>query len=250
MDTYQDIEKSIITKSRKGLWRPFCKALKDYELIKPDEKVMVLISMGKESFLLCKCVEEIIRHGDFGFDAYYVYIDNGDEENLKYVEDMCDVLHVDVKIIKDNEYDYSIDKIIEYGKGLSCTKIALSDIYDDVLEMSMINILYAGKTMTLMPKEYIDDMEIIRPLYLVEDDDIDTWVKRHNLSFKEDSYLRRDYKEERSKMKKLIYEMGKNNPFIRKNIYKTMCNVNLNCILEYIEDDKNISFLDNYKGEE
>lgn len=59
MEKYKEIERSIIKKYRKEIWSRFVKAVKEYELIKDGDKVMVCISGGKDSFLLAKCIEEL-----------------------------------------------------------------------------------------------------------------------------------------------------------------------------------------------
>ena len=65
MDKYQEIEKSIIKKYRKEIWSKFVKAISEYELIKENDNIMVCISGGKDSFLLAKCIQELIKHGKF-----------------------------------------------------------------------------------------------------------------------------------------------------------------------------------------
>ena len=63
MEKYKEIERSIIKKYRKEIWSKFVKAVGDYELIKENDRIMVCISGGKDSFLLAKCIEELARHG-------------------------------------------------------------------------------------------------------------------------------------------------------------------------------------------
>ena len=62
MERYKEIERSIIKKYRKEIWSRFTKAIKDYELINENDKIMVCISGGKDSFLLAKCIQELERH--------------------------------------------------------------------------------------------------------------------------------------------------------------------------------------------
>ena len=83
MEKYQEIERSIIKKYRKDIWSKFVKAVIDYELIKENDKIMVCISGGKDSFLLAKCIEELSRHGKFPFEARYVCMNPGYNEYNK-----------------------------------------------------------------------------------------------------------------------------------------------------------------------
>ena len=86
MEKYQEIERSIIKKYRKDIWAKFVKAVKEYELIKENDKIMVCISGGKDSFLLAKCVEELQKHSDVSFSAVYVMMDPGyNKENRKLI---------------------------------------------------------------------------------------------------------------------------------------------------------------------
>ena len=243
MDNYQDIEKSIITKSRKGIWRPFCKALKDYALLDPSDNVAVLINGSKQSFLMAECFKEILKHGDFKFGCSYVYV-NDDSINDE-VKNNARLLNIDL---------VCVDDVISYINENKINKLATSELYDDVLQSTMISLLYEGQVRTIIPKNHVGDLdlEIIRPMYLMEEADIDTWVKRHDLYFSEVKTADAEYMNKKKEMAKLIYELGKNNPFIQKNIFAAMNNVNLNCILGYHSGENNISFLDYYnddKGE-
>ena len=84
MEKYKEIERSIIKKFRKEIWRQFVKAVKDYELIKENDKIMVCISGGKDSFLLAKCIEELAKHSDIPFTAKYVVMNPGyRKENIE-----------------------------------------------------------------------------------------------------------------------------------------------------------------------
>ena len=87
MEKYKDIERSIITRFRKDIWSKFIKAVQEYELINENDTVMVCISGGKDSFLLAKCIQELVRHGKVKFSAKYVVMDPGYKDiNRKIIE--------------------------------------------------------------------------------------------------------------------------------------------------------------------
>ena len=81
-----EIERSIITKFRKSIWRPFTKAIRDYELIQENDKIAVCISGGKDSIILAKCLEELKKHGKVNFDLVYIVMNPGyNDQNLNKI---------------------------------------------------------------------------------------------------------------------------------------------------------------------
>ena len=68
-------ERSLITKYRKTIWNRFIGGCKDYELIKPGDRIAVCISGGKDSMLLAKCMQHLQKYSDFPFEAEYMVMD-------------------------------------------------------------------------------------------------------------------------------------------------------------------------------
>ena len=102
----EEIERSIIKKYRKEIWSKFVKAIQEYELISENDNIMVCISGGKDSFLMAKCIQELIKHGKFPFTAHYVVMDPGyNEINRKHIEDMAKKLNVPIEIFDTNIFD-------------------------------------------------------------------------------------------------------------------------------------------------
>ena len=62
------IERSIVKSYRKNIWIKFIRAIKNYELISPGDKVAVAISGGKDSLLLAKLFQELHKYSTFKFD--------------------------------------------------------------------------------------------------------------------------------------------------------------------------------------
>lgn len=273
MEKYKDIEKSIIKKFRKEIWSKFVKAVQEYELIKEDDNIMVCISGGKDSFLLAKCIEELIRHGKFSFKATYVVMDPGyNKENRKLIEENAKILNLDLHIFESDIFDV-IEKVdfdspcymcakmrrgTLYNKAteLGCNKIALGHHFDDVIETTLLSMFYGSEVKTMMPKLHSSNypgLELIRPLYLVKEDDIISWQRYNDLRFLNCAckYTEKKYIDEgnskRKVLKKLIKELKKDNPNIDFNIFKSLDNVNLNCILGTKKDGIYKSFLEDYE---
>ena len=273
MEKYKEIERSIIKTYRKEIWSRFVKAVKDYKLINEGDKIMVCISGGKDSFLLAKCIQEINRHGDVSFDACYVVMNPGyNEENLNKIKENAKTLNVPIEIFETNIFDTvaSMDSksscylcarmrrghLYNKAKELGCNKIALGHHFDDVIETTLLSMFYGSEIKTMLPKLHSTNypgLELIRPMFLIKESSIKTWAKYNGLSFincacrfTETCATTDDDVSKRLEMKKLIESLREKNRDIDNNIFKSMNNVNLNCVLGTKLDGEYKSFLDDY----
>ncbi len=273
MEKYKEIERSIIKKYRKEIWSKFVKGVQNYELIKENDKVMVCISGGKDSFLLAKCIQELKRHGKVNFEACYVVMDPGyNEYNRNYIIDNAKTLNVDIQMFESDIFDsvasmdtkspcYMCAKmrrgyLYSKAKELGCNKIALGHHFDDVIETTLLSMFYGSEIKTMMPKLHSDNyegIELIRPLYLVKEQDIISWRNSNELTFincacrfTEGCSLINDGTSKRKEIKELIKKLRKVNPNIDYNIFKSLDNVNMNCILGFTKNGEYTSFLKEY----
>ena len=272
MEEYKEIEKSIIKKYRKEIWSKFIKAVQEYKLINENDKIMVCISGGKDSFLLAKCMEELSKHGKFPFDVHYVVMNPGyNEENVQKIIDNAKRMNVKIEIFESDIFAIT-DKecpdnpcylcarmrrglLYSKAKSLGCNKIALGHHINDVIETTLLSMFYGSEVKTMMPKlhsENFEGLELIRPLYLVREEDIISWAKSNNLSFlncacRFTEKSKNENISKRKEIKELIKEIKKVNPNVEHNIFKALDNVNLNCILSYNENGIHHSFLENYE---
>lgn len=272
MEKYVEIERSIIKKFRKDIWSKFIKAISDYELIKENDNIMVCISGGKDSFLLAKCIQELIKHGKFPFTAHYVVMDPGyNKVNRLLIEKNAKLLNVPIEIFETNIFDVTakVDGnpcylcarmrrgyLYSKAKELGCNKIALGHHFDDVIETTLLSMFYGSEIKTMMPKLHSDNfegLELIRPLYLIKESAVLAWKKYNELTFincacrfTENCSIVDDGTSKRKEMKNLVNNLRKINPSIDNNIFTSMNNINLNCILGTKKDGKYTSFLDNY----
>ncbi len=271
-ERYKEIERSIIKKYRKEIWSRFTRAVKDYKLINENDKVMVCISGGKDSFLLAKCIEELKRHGKINFDAIYVVMNPGyRKENVDKIINNAKILNINIQMFESDIFSIA-EKLNEIkpcymcarmrrgflyskAKELGCNKIALGHHFDDVIETTLLSMLYGAEFKTMLPKlhsENFEGLELIRPLYLIREKDIISWRDFNNLTFLNCacSFTERSASDEsvskRKEVKELIKYLKTKNANIDFNIFKSACNVNLNTILGYKKDGKEYSFLDDY----
>lgn len=272
MEKYVEIEKSIIKKFRKDIWSKFIKAISDYELIKENDNIMVCISGGKDSFLLAKCIQELIKHGKFPFTAHYVVMDPGyNKVNRQLIEKNAKLLNIPIEIFETNIFDVTAKVegnpcylcarmrrgyLYSKAKELGCNKIALGHHFDDVIETTLLSMFYGSEIKTMMPKLHSDNfegLELIRPLYLVKESAILAWKNYNELTFincacrfTENCSIVDDGTSKRKEMKNLVNNLRKINSNIDSNIFTSMNNINLNCVLGTKKDGKYISFLDKY----
>lgn len=272
MEKCVEIERSIIKKFRKDIWSKFIKAISDYELIKENDNIMVCISGGKDSFLLAKCIQELIKHGKFPFTAHYVVMDPGyNKVNRQLIEKNAKLLNVPIEIFETNIFDVTAKVegnpcylcarmrrgyLYSKAKELGCNKIALGHHFDDVIETTLLSMFYGSEIKTMMPKLHSDNfegLELIRPLYLIKESAVLAWKKYNELTFincacifTENCSIVDDGNSKRKEMKNLVNNLRKINPSIDNNIFTSMNNINLNCVLGTKKDGKYTSFLDNY----
>ncbi|HPF82888.1 MAG TPA: ATP-binding protein [Bacilli bacterium] len=273
MEKYQEIEKSIIKKYRKEIWSRFIKGVKEYQLINENDKIMVCMSGGKDSFLLAKCIQEIKKHGKIHFDAKYVVMDPGyTKENRDMIINNAKLMNIDIEIFESDIFSV-VTNITEspcylcarmrrgflYNKAkeLGCNKIALGHNFDDVIETTLLNIFYGSEIKTMLPKLHstnFEGLELIRPLYFVKEADILSWKKFNELTFlncackftMENSIENHENNSKRLEMKRLIQELRKINPNVDHNIFTSMTNINIDAILGYKKNKELHSFLDDY----
>lgn len=274
-DKAADVEKSLRKKFKKSIWSKFTKAINTYELVKPGDRIAVCISGGKDSMLMAKCFQDLKRFSKFEFDVKFLVMDPGySEANRKVIENNAKILHVPITIFESNIFDsvYHIEKspcylcarmrrghLYNFARELGCNKIALGHHYDDVIETILMGMLYGAQVQTMMPKLHstnFEGMELIRPLYLVREDDIKAWRDYNDLKFIQcackftDTCTTCDNEETRSKrleIKNLIHELKKTNPFIEGNIFKSVENVNLDTVIAYKKDGVKHHFLEHYE---
>ena len=272
MEEYKEIERSIIKKYRKEIWAKFVKACKEYELINEGDKVMVCISGGKDSFLLAKCVEELQKHGGVKFDAFYVCMNPGyNDANKEMILNNAKKLNINLEMFDSDIFDvanmlnekspcYMCARmrrgyLYNKAKELGCNKIALGHHFDDVIETTLLSMFYGSEVKTMLPKLHSENykgLELIRPLYLVKENNILGWVKCNNLKFincacKFTEKVNGDIVlSKRREMKELIKHLRSLNPDIDYNIFKSLDNVNLNCVLGFKKDGIYKSFMEDY----
>lgn len=249
MKELKEIEKSIIKKYRKEIYSRFIRAIKDFELVKENDKIAVCISGGKDSFLLAKCMQELKRHNKFNFELIYLVMNPGyNKENIEKIKDNAKYLNIPIEIFDTNIFEVTNESngkspcylcarmrrgsLYSKAKELGCNKIALGHHFNDVIETILLNQLYNGNFSGMLPildSDNFEGMQLIRPLYYVKEKDIISWTKNSELTFLDCACsVTKKNIGKRQEIKKLIEHLLKDNENADINIFNSMFNVNPN----------------------
>jgi len=268
-------EKSIQKKFHKQLFSPFAKACKNYKLIEEGDHIAVCISGGKDSMLMAKLFQEIQKHKKVDFQLSFLVMDPGyNQANRELIESNARLLGIPITIFESDIFDAvdTIEKnpcylcarmrrgyLYSKAKEMGCNKIALGHHYDDVIETILMAMLYGAQIQTMMPKLHstnFEGMELIRPLYLVRENDIIAWSEYNELRFLQCachftetcSAVSEDGSSisKRMETKKLIARLKEENPYVESNIFNSVENVNLDTVICYKQKGVRHNFLDDY----
>lgn len=282
------VEEGIRKNFHKALWTPFAKAVSGYRLVQEGDRIAVCISGGKDSMLMAKLFQELKRHRKCNFEVVFMAMDPGySVENARLTEKNAAALGIPLRVFSSDIFDavFNIDKnpcylcarmrrgaLYAKARELGCNKIALGHHYDDVIETVLMGMLYGGQIQTMMPKLHSTNfagMELIRPMYLIREEDIKKWRDRNGLRFlqcackftqktaDEEIAANRaieegikaakpDSSSKRREIKKLIADLKKVNPQVESNIFRSVENVNLATVIAYKDKEGEHHFLDDY----
>ncbi len=275
LEKHQQIERSIITTYRKTLWSPFVLAVKKYALIQENDKIAVCISGGKDSMLLAKLMQELQKHSETPFELVFLVMDPGyNERNRKKIEENAALLQVPITVFESDIFAASEaacgdnpcylcarmrrGHLYAKAKELGCNKIALGHHKSDVIETTLMGMLYGAQIQGMLPKiqsTNFEGMQLIRPMYCILEEDILRWKEHNGLDFiacackftqaicgsDDDTFSAR------KRVKALIAELKKENENVENNIFQSIHNVQLDTLAEYKQDGKKHSFLDKFE---
>ena len=243
----QKIERSLRTTYRETLWDPFIGAIKTYGLISPGDQIAACISGGKDSMLMAKLLQELVRRSDFPFEVVNLVMDPGyNPENRRKIEENAERLALPVEIFETQIFD-SVNKVehspcylcarmrrgylYSEAKKRGCNKIALGHHMNDVIETTLMSTLYNSQLQAMPPKltsQNFEGMELIRPLYRVRERDIIRWANYNHLEFIRCACRFTENAEEdpsgsrRAMTKKLIAELERETPGVENSIFNSI----------------------------
>ena len=271
MEKYEEIERELIKVHRKNIWSKFVKAICDYDMINEGDKIAVCISGGKDSMLMAKCFQELKRHRKKNFELEFIVMDPGyTKVNKEKIINNAKLLNIPITMFETRIFE-AVDRIeenpcyicarmrrgylYEKAKELGCNKIALGHHFNDVIETIVMGMLYGAQFQTMMPKINSTShpgMELIRPMYLIKEDDIIKWKERNELDFLACACKMTEQRKidenasKRREVKRLIKSLKETYDNIDINIFNSAQNVNLGTVISYQRGEEKYHFLDDY----
>ena len=273
------IEASLRTKYKHKIFNKFVQAICDFDLVRPDDKIAVCISGGKDSMLMAKLFQELKRRNKLPFEVKFLSMDPGyAERNRQQIEHNAALLNIPITFFNTKVFDavFHVEQnpcylcakmrrgfLYRYAQEAGCNKIALGHHFNDIIETSLMSMIYGGEIRTMMPKVKSANwagMELIRPMYYVREADIKNWRDENRLEFLQCAcrFTERiaaanpdnPAPSKRQEIKQLIARLSAENPQVPDNIFHAMENVNLSVVLKYKLNGALHNVLDAYDNEE
>lgn len=273
MDKHTLVDRSVIKKYKKPIWHRFIGACKDYRLVEAGDRIAVCVSGGKDSFLLAVCMRHLQRVSDVPFELEFLCMDPGYRpENRALIEQNAALLELPMHFFETDIFDSVVNvedspcylcarmrrgHLYKNAQALGCNKIALGHHFDDVVETALMSMIWGAELKTMLPKlhsENYEGMSLIRPLYLVREDDVIAWARYNELRFlqcacrftENDTAANGAGHGARGKTKALVRQLREMDPKADWNIFQSLHRANLNMLPGWSKDGVAHSFLEDY----
>ena len=274
LDRCELIERSIVKKYRKELWAPFVTAVKKYGLIASHDRICVCISGGKDSMLMAKLFQMLLRVTEVPFECEYMVMDPGySPENRRKIEENAALLRIPVRFFETNIFavaDHTEKNpcylcarmrrgyLYRFARELGCNKIALGHHFNDVIETTVMAMFYASMLQGMMPKvrsKNFEGMQLIRPMYRIHEEDIISWQRYGGLEFircacrfteKSAAEGKGENTSKRKEIKDLLANLKKTNPDIEKSVFNAIHAVCIDTFPGWKEGNTEHSFLEKW----
>lgn len=219
------------------------KAIDDYSMIAPGDKIAVGISGGKDSLTLLYALAGLRRFYPVPFELIAIAVNIGYEEfDLSAVKNLARELDVGFHEIKTQIKDVVFDirqetnpcslcskmrkgAFNDAAKSLGCNKAAYAHHKDDVIETAMMSLIYEGHFYCFAPVTYLDRMDItlIRPMIYVNEADVIGFKNLYELPVAKnpcpaDGNTKREY------VKNLVRQLEHENPGFKDSVFHAVTN--------------------------
>jgi len=226
------------TKLENFLLKKIGKAIYDYKMIEPGDRVLVGVSGGKDSVSLLRLLLLKKKQIPFNFDVIPVYVDFGNfPQNLNLLEEYFKTLQLEYHIEKTNLPEKKDQKLsycfwcswnrrkilFKLAEKYNCKKIAFAHHLDDIVETFLMNLFYYGEISTMPPKisMFQGKLFIIRPMVYIKEKAIIDYAKEANIPYSSSNCPFFD-NSRRKYIENLISELEKKCPYVKLNIFRSM----------------------------
>lgn len=260
-------ERLLHTDYARSLRKPFRRAVEEYRLLAPGDRVAACLSGGKDSMLLALLLRDLAREQPF--ELTFLAMDPGyTREHRLEVEGNAARLGLRLHVFKTNvlrvagrhapEHPCFLCAKMRRGhlyaeaQRLGCNKIALGHHFDDAVESTLMGLLYGGQVQTMLPRlrsRHYPGMELIRPLYLVREKAVQGWAEASGLTFSPCGCpaAQRERDTKRAEVKALLARLSAENPQVEKNILNAVKSVDTAKVLGWRDAAGTHSFLDEFE---
>ena len=271
MTEVQRMEQALLTEYRKAIWRPFMRAIREYALIEPGDRIAVCVSGGKDSMLLAVLMRMLSAHSETPFEAVNLIMDPGyaPENRLRIIQN-AERLGLEYTLFESDVFEAAAAQdarpcfmcarmrrgcLYKKAQALGCNRIALGHHFDDVIETTLMAMLHGGQVQGMLPKRRADHfpgMALIRPLYRVREADICAWRDAFGLSFLNcacrfsEAAAADDTASRRQAVKRLIAQLHESDPKVEQNLFNAVHTVQLDTLPGWKHRGVRHSFLEDF----
>ena len=260
MKDVKEIEESLGNVYKKPIWSKFINAINDFDLIKDGDKIAIGVSGGKDSLLLVKLFQKLKKDKSRNFEFKAISLNPGfKDSDLTNFKSNLEKLNIDCEIVDTNIWEIANAKAKDYPcflcakmrrgilysriEELGFNKLALGHHFDDVVETTMMNMFYAGtlKTMTPIVPSTTGKLTLIRPMVYIKEDSIIDYTKKNGILAMNCGCTIEAGKtsSKRRETKELLAALEEKAPGVKKSIFNSMNNINLDYVFGYTRGNKN-----------
>ncbi len=264
-----DAARLLTTQFARTLQAPFSRALRDFRMVSAGDHIAVCISGGKDSMLLALLLQNWQRYSKNPFSLTFLAMDPGYTPAYRaHITQNAKMLGIELVFFETNILRVVTNHATEHpcflcakmrrghlyaqAKALGCNKIALGHHYDDVVETTLMGLLYGGQVQAMLPRvqsKNYPGMELIRPLYYLKEEDIARWAQQAGLEFLPcgcPAAVRRE-NTKRAEIKSLIAELSLHNPQVKANIFHAVGSIDVEKVMGWRRGQgEKHSFLDKF----
>jgi len=239
---------SQIKKREQALDSTVGRASMEYAMIEANDRVLVAISGGKDSWALLTTLMRLQKKAPIPFSLFAVHVDAGFPDtasDTRTIDEFLSQLGVEYDILPTGIYQLMLMKVkpgsnpcgfcsrmrrgalYSRAKAGGFTKIALGHHREDAIETLLLNLFFTGQIRALAPKYVTDDgaHTVIRPMILTPEYKVNSYVREAGFPIIDNCPFHDTTTSRRASMRALVHDLKKENPRVIKSIMRALSNV-------------------------